>query len=173
MSLSETSPYAFVSGTEIFVNTNGTGSFDVSAASVDSTSGIDRISFPAGIDDTTSPYSAAYDLDDLSGSQTVTAHDVAGNTASDTFMVTSDTAPPSGGSVDYPDGYDADGVVTITLDAGSDALSGINPASGVLERQTSALVGGTCDPVPGPLERGDEPRHGARLDLRALSLSRL
>ena len=150
VSLSETSPYAFVSGTEIFVNTNGTGSFDVSAASVDSTSGIDQISFPAGIDDTTSPYSAAYDLDDLSGSQTVTAHDVAGNTASDTFMVTPDTAPPSGGSVDYPDGYDADGVVTITLDAGSDALSGVNPASGVLERQTSALVGGTCDPFLGP-----------------------
>ena len=81
----------------------------------------------------------------------MTAYDVAGNTASDTFMVTSDTAPPSGGSVDYPDGYDADGVVTITLDAGSDAPpGGYNPASRVLERQISALVGGTCDPFLGP-----------------------
>ena len=114
-------------GSEIFVNTNETGSFDVSATSVDATSGIDKISFPAGIDDTTSPYSTTYDLDDLSGSQTVTAHDVAGNTASDTFMVTPDTAPPTGGSVDYPDGYDADGTVTITVDAGSDALSGVLP----------------------------------------------
>ncbi len=149
ITIGESSPFAHVVGSEIFVNTNETGSFGVSATSVDATSGIDRISFPAGIDDTTSPYSTTYDLDDLSGSQTVTAHDVAGNTASDTFTVTPDTAPPIGGSVDYADGYDADGTVTITVDAGSDALSGVAPASAVLERQTSALVGGTCDPFAG------------------------
>ena len=102
----------------------------------------------------------------------MTAHDVAGNTASDTFMVTSDTAPPSGGSVDYPDGYDADGVVTITLDAGSDALSGVNPASGVLERQTSALVGGTCDPFLGPWSAVTSP-DTVPDSTCALSLSRL
>ena len=79
----------------------------------------------------------------------MTAHDVAGHTASDTFTVTPDTAPPTGGSVDYADGYDADGTVTITVDAGSDALSGVAPASAVLERQTSALVGGTCEPFAG------------------------
>ena len=149
ISLSESSPYAYVSGAEIFVNSAQTGSFDVSATSSDAGSGIDRIAFPGGVEDTTSPYSATYDLNDLSGSQTVTAHDVAGNTASDTFTVTPDTAAPTGGSVSYPDGYDADGTVTITVDAGTDALSGVNAASGVIERRTSALVGGVCDPFVG------------------------
>ena len=149
IALSESSPYAHVSGSEIFVNTNQTGSYDVSATTSDAVSGIDRVSFPGGLDDLTSPYSATYDLDDLSGSQTVTAHDVAGNSASDTFTVTPDTAPPSGGFVDYPDGYDADGTVTVAVDAGSDALSGVNAASGILERRTSALSGGVCAPFVG------------------------
>ena len=35
------------------------------------------------------------------------------------------TAGPAGGSVSYPDGHDADGDVTIAVDAGTDALSGV------------------------------------------------
>ncbi len=149
ITLDESSQYAHVSGSEIFVNTAETGSFGVSATSSDAGSGIHRISFPGGIDDTTSPYSTTYDLDDLSGSQTVTAHDVAGLTASATFTVTPDTAAPTGGFVDYPDGFDADGTVTVAVDAGSDALSGVNPGSGVLERRTSALSGAACAPFVG------------------------
>ena len=149
ISLSESSPYAHVAGSEIFVNTAQTGTYDVSATSSDAGSGIARIVFPNGVEDTTSPYAATYDLDDLSGSQTVTAHDAAGNTASDTFTVTPDTAAPAGGSVSYPDGYDADGTVTVTVDAGTDALSGVDASSGVLERDTSALAGGVCDPFAG------------------------
>ena len=149
ISLNESSPYAYVSGAEIFVNSAQTGTFDVSATSSDAGSGIDKVAFPGGIEDTTSPYSATYDLNDLSGSQTVTAHDAAGHTAGDTFTVTPDTAAPAGGSVSYPDGYDADGAVTITVDGGTDALSGLNVASGVIERRTSALVGGVCDPFVG------------------------
>ncbi len=53
-----------------------------------------RSSSPSGVEDSSSPYSATYDLDDLCGSQTVTAHDAAGLTASDTFTVTPDTAAP-------------------------------------------------------------------------------
>ncbi|HSE80444.1 MAG TPA: Ig-like domain-containing protein, partial [Gaiellaceae bacterium] len=146
IALDESSPYAHVSGSEIFVNPNQTGSYGVSATTSDAGSGIDRVAFPGGIDDDTSPYSATFDLDDLSGAQTVTAHDVAGNTASDTFTATPDTTAPAGGSVDYPDGYDADGDVTVTVDAGTDALSGLAPGSAVLERQTAALAGGLCDP---------------------------
>ena len=157
ITLDESSPYAHVSGSEIFVNTNQTGSFDVSATSSDAGSGIDMISFPGGVDDSTSPYSTTYDLDDLSGSQTVTAHDVAGNTASDTFTVTPDTAAPTGGFVDYPDGFDADGTVTVAVDAGSDALSGVNAASSVLERTTSALSGGTCAPFVGGWSAATSP----------------
>jgi large repetitive protein len=74
---------------------------------------------------------------------------VAGNTSSNTFSVTPDTAPPAGGSVTYPDGYDADGTVTITADPGADALSGLDSGSGVLERRTTALTGGVCGPFVG------------------------
>ncbi len=149
ISLDETSPYAHVSGAEIFVNTNETGSYDVSSTSSDAGSGIDKIVFPGGVEDSTSPYSTTYGLGDLSGSQTVTAHDAAGLTASDTFTVTVDTAAPTGGSVDYPDGYDLDGQVTVTVDAGTDALSGVDASSGVLERRTSVLVAGVCAPFVG------------------------
>jgi Bacterial Ig domain/Bacterial Ig-like domain/Chitobiase/beta-hexosaminidase C-terminal domain len=149
ITLDESSAYAHVSGAEIFVNTGQAGSYDVSATSSDAGSGTDHVSFPGGLDDTTDPYTATYDLDDLSGLQTVTAHDVAGNTASDTFTVTPDTAAPAGGSVAYPDGFDADGDVAISVDAGTDALSGVAPASAALERQTSALAGGVCDPFVG------------------------
>ena len=38
----------------------------------------------------------------------------AGLAASDTFTVTPDTGAPTGGSVSYPDGYDADGDVVTT-----------------------------------------------------------
>ncbi len=149
ITLGESSPFAHVSGAEIFVNTNETGSYDVAATSADAGSGLSKIVFPGGVEDTTSPYSASYDLDDLAGTQTVTAHDAAGLTAANTFTVTPDTAAPTGGSVDYPDGYDTDGIVTVTFDSGTDALSGVNAASGVLERRTSALVGGVCDPFVG------------------------
>ncbi len=144
ITLSESSPYAYVSGSEIFVNTGQSGSYDVSATSSDATAGIERMSFPGGVDDVTSPYGTSYGLGDLSGVQTVTAHDYAGNTASDTFTVTPDTAAPTGGSVAYADGYDADGQVAVSVDAGSDPLSGIAAGTGVLERRTSTLTGNAC-----------------------------
>ena len=149
ISLNESTPFAHVSGGEIFVNTGHTATFGVSATSSDAGSGIDKIVFPNGVEDSSSPYSATYDLDDLSGSQTVTAHDAAGLTASDTFMVTPDTAAPTGGSVSYPDGYDVDGVVTISANGGSDAISGLDSGSGVLERRTSVLALGVCAPFVG------------------------
>ena len=54
---------------------------------------------PGGVDDSVSPYQTIYALDDLTGSQTVTAFDNAGNTASSTFDVAADDAAPTGGSV--------------------------------------------------------------------------
>ncbi|MGH7359601.1 MAG: Ig-like domain-containing protein, partial [Candidatus Rokuibacteriota bacterium] len=149
VTLSESGPYAHVSGSEIFVNTDETGSYDVEAASSDAHSGIDKIRFPGPTDDSSSPYSASYGLSDLAGAQTVTAFNGAGLTASSPFTVTPDTTEPTGGSVDYPNGYDADGDVTISLDAGTDALSGIAAGSAVLERRTAPLADGTCDPFAG------------------------
>ena len=144
ITLSESSPYAYVSGSEIFVNTGQSGSYDVEATSSDATAGIERMSFPGGVDDVTSPYGTSYGLGDLSGVQTVTAHDYAGNTASDTFTVTPDIAAPTGGSVSYADGYDADGQVPVSVDAGTDPLAGIAAGTGVLERRTSTLSGNAC-----------------------------
>ena len=157
ISLNESTPYAHVSGAEIFVNTGQNGTFGVSATSSDAGSGIDKIVFPNGVEDSSSPYSATYDLDDLSGSQTVTAHDAAGLTASETFTVTPDTADPTGGAVSYPDGYDVDGVVTVTADGGSDAISGLDSASGALERRTSALTDGACAPFVGGWSAATSP----------------
>jgi len=150
ITLSESSAFAHVSGDEIFVNTGQAGTYDVEATSSDAGSGLEKLSFPGGVDDTTSPYSASYAFGDLAGGQTVTAHDLAGNTASDTFTVTPDTAAPAGGFVSYPDGYDADGVVTVTFDAGADSLAGLDGASALLERQMTPLVGAACDPFSGP-----------------------
>ena len=73
ISLSESSPYAHVSGQTVFVNTGQSGSYDVSATSSDAQSGIEKIRFPGPTDDSSSPYGTSYGFGDLSGSQTVTA----------------------------------------------------------------------------------------------------
>ncbi|MGH7357905.1 MAG: OmpL47-type beta-barrel domain-containing protein, partial [Candidatus Rokuibacteriota bacterium] len=149
IALDESSPHAHVAGEEIFLNTAQAGFYTVSATSADAGSGLERIRFPGGVDDFTSPYSMIVGLGDLSGTQTVTAYDAAGNNASDTFTATPDTAPPGGGSVSYADGYDADGTVPVSTADGTDALAGVDASSGVLERQTDPLVDGTCDPFAG------------------------
>ena len=152
------SAFQHVAGTTLFFNPQGgnSGSFTVDATTSDPESGIDRISFPAlagmtgGGDDSSSPYRGTYSWtasSSASGSQTVTAQNDAGLTSSSTFTVTPDTAPPNGGSVDYADGF-VSGSVTITTDDGTDALSGVNPATGVIERDSTNLVGNTCDPFP-------------------------
>ena len=102
LTLSESSPFAHVSGSEIFVNTDETGSYDVDATSADPHSGIDKVRFPGPTDDSSSPYSASYGFGDLGGSQTVTAFNRAGLTATSQFTVTPDTAEPAGGSVELP-----------------------------------------------------------------------
>ena len=161
LSLSESpaGPNQHVSGTTLFYNPQGgnSGSFTVDAATSDPQSGIDRVSFPAlggmtgGGDDSSSPYQATYDWNassSASGSQTVDAYNNAGLSSNSSFTVTPDTAPPSGGSVSYPNGY-ASGSVTITTGDGTDALSGVNAATGVIERDSTNLVSGVCDPFPG------------------------
>ncbi len=72
ISLSESSPYAYVSGQTVFVNTGQSGSYDVSATSSDAQSGIEKIRFPGPTDDSSSPYGTSYGFGALSGSQTVT-----------------------------------------------------------------------------------------------------
>jgi len=146
LTLTEASPFAVVSasGSEIFVNTAHAGTFDVGATTSDAASGIQKVRFPGPEDDTTPPFGATYDFGELAGPQTVTAFDNVGNTAGARFEVTADTAEPLGGSVSYTNGYDPDGQVTIAALAGTDALSGIDPSSTLLERKTAPLTGNTC-----------------------------
>jgi hypothetical protein len=148
LTLSESSPFAAVSGAEIFVNSARPGSFDVSAATSDPDSGVAKVRFPERPDVLSPPFEATYALDDLpAGGQTVTAFDDAGNTASSSFTVTRDAQPPSGGSIDYPDGYQTTTGVTVTTTDAGDDVSGV--ASAVLERQTSTLANGVCAPLSG------------------------
>ena len=152
-------PHQYVAGTTLYYNPQGgnSGSFQVGATTGDAQSGIDHVNFPAlsgmtgGGDDTTSPYAGTYSWNassNASGAQNVTSVNGAGLTAASSFTVTPDAAPPAGGSVDYVDGY-ASGSVTITTADGNDALSGVDAASGVIERDATALVNGACDPFTG------------------------
>ena len=148
-----------VQGTTIFYNPQGgnSASFTVDATTSDAQSGIDKVTFPAlggmtgGGDDSSSPYQDTYSWtasSNASGAQSVTSVNNAGLSASSSFTVTPDTAPPSGGSVSYPGGY-MSGSVTITTADGTDALSGVNASTGVIERDDVNLVDGTCDPFAG------------------------
>ena len=96
ITLAESSPWAFVSGTEIYLNTAESSTYDVLATSSDAESGIEKIRFPGPVDDTSSPYGTTYGFGDLSGSQSVTAYSGVGLTASDTFTVTPDKSARTG-----------------------------------------------------------------------------
>jgi hypothetical protein len=55
-----------------------------------------------------------------------------------------DTTPPSGGSITYTDGYYASLSVPITYNIGTDSGSGMNNASGKIQRASATLSGGVC-----------------------------
>jgi hypothetical protein len=152
LTLSEASTDAFASGTTLFYRPAAGGSFTLGASASDGESGLQAIVFPglsAGFTPTVDFASTSRIYSWTSGAgeagaKTVTAYDNAGNTATATFSLAPDSEPPAGGSVSYPDGDDADGVVAIATADGTDAGAGVNGASGLLERQLALLVGGLC-----------------------------
>ena len=110
ISLNESSSVRARLRREIFVNTGQTGTYGVSATSSDAGSGIDKIVLPERRRRLDEPV-----LGDLRPRRPLRLPDRhrarrRRQHASDTFTVTPDTAAPTGGSVTYPDGYDADGV---------------------------------------------------------------
>jgi hypothetical protein len=121
-SISESSSYAYVTGTTLWYNTASTGSFTVYVTASDD-KGISKVNFPttvsSGGDDTSSPYSWSYNWDTsdtYSGTATVTAYDTISQTGTCSFTVTRDTtAPTTTASIS--------GSYTITLSC-SDAGSG-------------------------------------------------
>ena len=99
--------------------------------------------------DTTAPFSASWPLD-AEGNRALraVATDNAGNTGSGVVNTTIDRTAPAGGSVSYTDGYVATSVTVTTAD-GTDAGSGIDIASRVIQRDATALSGNTCATFPG------------------------
>jgi hypothetical protein len=108
LTVSNASGSTYVSGTTAYTNPQSgkSGSFKISGAASDSSSGIAKLSFPSltgftdgGGDDSSSPYDTTYHWSGsgatASGSKTVTAHDNATLTANATFTVTPDTTNPT------------------------------------------------------------------------------
>jgi large repetitive protein len=157
VTLSESSSKSFVSGTTLFYNPQGSNaaSFSVDATTADPESGIDNVSFPAlagvtgGGADTSTPYSSSYDwtaTSSASGSQTVTAHNNAGLTASASFTLTPDTTAPTGMAATVTGGVTNVLSVPVTVAAGSDGAgeSGPDSATAVLERDEIPYSNGSC-----------------------------
>jgi hypothetical protein len=174
LTLSESSPGSFVSGSTVFYNPSGSnsGNFTVAATTGDAESGIQHVSFPSlggmtgGGTQPTAPFSETYGWSASStatGSHSVTATNNAGLNASTSFTVTADTTAPSGGSVSYADGWNTSGSVTVTTADGTDGGSGIDASSGVLERQFAAVSAGACDAFGGAwtqVTSPDSPANG-------------
>ncbi len=149
-SITESSDYAYVSGSTIHYSTASTGSFTVTVSSSD-TSGIEKVNFPTTVSngggDTISPYSWTYGWDTsdtFKSSATVTCYDNAGNPNTASFTVNRDPTSPIDVSITYTDSYYTTSSVTLTLSAGTDAESGVNTASDYIERQEATLSNGVC-----------------------------
>jgi hypothetical protein len=159
IALSESSPFELVSGTTLFYNpAAGNGaSFDVTATTSDAQSGITSVEFPVvfggdATTDTTAPYSATYTWDDSAtavGSSTVTAENGAGLTSTGSFSVTPDTTAPTGGSLDYADGFTTVPSVSLVLAEGTDDGAGLAPTGTELQRASATLSNGTCGSLGG------------------------
>src|SRR5262249_4041478 len=112
VSLSAATGNTYISGSTVYINPQAgkSGSFQATATSTDSDSGIQKLNFPTltgfssgGGDDTTSPYtSGTYNWTGAvtaSGTQTITATNNATLTNTNTFTLTPDTTNPTGGAL--------------------------------------------------------------------------
>ncbi len=149
LELRESSPAVHVSGAVVFFRPASEGSLTVAAASEDPQSGIARVAFPAlagaggGGEDASPPYETSYGWSALGarGTQTVTATNRAGLGASTSFALVADETAPTGVSVTAA--VSGSGVA-LTIDEGTDAGSGVDAGSLVVERDAASLGGGSC-----------------------------
>jgi len=148
--ITESSSYAYVSGSTIYYSTASTGIFDVAVSASDSGSGVKHVEFPttvsSGGTDSSSPYSWTYNWDTLDTFDSIAyvlCYDNANNFVTTGFRVYRDTSSPYSGSIIYTNGYYTTSV-PIILNPGLDTQSGINIASDYIERQEATLSVGTC-----------------------------
>ena len=161
LTVSESSPLSYVSGTTLYYNAQGsnTASFTVDGTSTDAQSGIQKLNFPAvsgmtgGGDDSSSPYQGSYtwtNSTSASGTQTVTSYNGASTTSSATFTVTKDTTAPTGASSALSGGpWYTTLSVPLTLGNGSDSGAGIDATSQIVERDSATLSNGNCGTFSG------------------------
>jgi hypothetical protein len=155
LSLSESSPYSFVSGTTLYYAPTGTnsGSFTVTATAKADTD-IQDVDFPAAfgtdeLTDSAEPYSQTYSWTASStdsGSKTVTATETGGVNAKDAqFTVTPDKTGPTGQSVALSGGPGYPSLsVPLLFENGTDAGAGVDESSGIVERASATLANTAC-----------------------------
>jgi VCBS repeat-containing protein len=157
LTLTEASPFEFVSpsGNTLYYSTAGSnsGSFAVTSNAADTQSGITNVGFPVvfgsdSLTDATSPYAQTYSWTNTATANaafTVTITNGAAATSSGVFTLTRDITGPSGQTVALSGGpYYTTLSVPLTLVNGTDTASGVNAASGVVQRASATLTNGTC-----------------------------
>jgi hypothetical protein len=153
---SESSPNALVSGSTVYYRPGGAGSFSVAASSSDAESGLVGFDYPGltgGFTPATTTrvlpatgsltYSWSAGASD-SGVKTVNAVDRAGNTTGATFTLTPDPAAPTGQTLSLASTAVNSASVAWTTGDGSDALTGVDTATRLVERAAATLTNGAC-----------------------------
>ena len=130
------------------------GGFQLNAASADTTAGAASYGFPifpSGWSASSGGTAARnYSWSGVnptppSGAQSVTTINNAGKSgAASSFTVTPDASFPTGGSLSYTNGYTIGSSISVSFTKGTDTISGLNAASGIIEGSTATLSAGAC-----------------------------
>ena len=146
-----------------FFRPGGAGSFTLNATASDVETAVAGVAFPnvsavsgwtgsTGGNDSSSPYASPADYTWTAGAtapdaRTITATDKAGRTANDTVTIAADSSAPTGHSVSLAGAgapYYTSLSVPLTLVDGSDAGSGIDTATRIVERESGDLAADGC-----------------------------
>jgi hypothetical protein len=149
-----TNAYWSGTGSTVFYRPGATGGgFALTAVSADATAGISGYAFPT-LPTGWSSSSGGFGIRNYSwstanpvaptGAQTVTAINNAGREAPSVFTATPDSTAPTGGSLAYTNGYSLGSTVSISFTKGTDTISGLDSASGIIEGATATFAAGAC-----------------------------
>jgi hypothetical protein len=147
---------AYLSAGTLHYNSNATGSFEFVDGLTDAGSGPAAVTYPglgqsgwthAGSETISTPTGGPFTSSGFSwnahpnspAGYTITGQDNLGYSSSATVTFISDQSPPSGGSISYPTGLVSAPSVPIATSNGTDAQSGVNAASAVVQRDQIPL----------------------------------